>query len=77
MEFYKSVEGTMSELLCHMIKRTDYLNIVDLLAIVQEYSEWIKCIRNKGLVPQNILFINTSTFGKIFNKSNPFIYLYV
>ena len=54
----------MSELICHMLKRTDHLNIGDQLAIAQEYREWIKCIKNKDLFPQNILFINTSTFGK-------------
>ena len=47
-----------------MIKRADYLNTGDQLDIGQEYREWIKCIKNKDLVPQNILFINTSTFGK-------------
>ena len=64
MAFHQSVEGTMSDLICHMLKRTDYLNTGDQLAIGQEYREWIKCIKNKDLVPQNILFINTSTFGK-------------
>ena len=53
----------MSDLISHMLKRTDYLNTGDQLAIGQEYREWIKCIKNKDLVPQNILFINTSTFG--------------
>ena len=52
----------MSDLICHMLKRTDHLNTGDQLAIGQEYREWIKCIKNKDLVPQNILFINTSTF---------------
>ena len=64
MAFYQSVEETMSDLLCHMLKRTDQLNTGDQLAIGQEYREWIKCIKNKNLVPQKILFINTSTFGK-------------
>ena len=56
----------MSDLISHMLKRTDYLNTGDQLAIGQEYREWIKCIKNQDLVPQNILFINTSTFGKNF-----------
>ncbi len=47
-----------------MLKRTDYLNNGDQLDIGQEYREWIKYIKNKNLVPQNILFINTSTFRK-------------
>ena len=64
MAFHQSVEGTMSDLICHMLKRTDYLNIGDQLAIGEEYREWIKCIKNKDLIPQNILFLNTSTFGK-------------
>ena len=64
MSFHHSVEETMSDLICHMLKRTDHLNTADQLAIGQEYREWIKCIKNKDLVPQNILFINTSTFGK-------------
>ena len=51
-------------MIMHMLKRTDYLNTGDQLAIGQEYREWIKCIKNKDLAPQNILFINTSTFGK-------------
>ena len=54
----------MSDLISHMLKKTDHLNIGDQLALDQEYREWIKCIRNKDLVPQNILFINTSTYGK-------------
>ena len=66
MAFYQSVEETMSDLLCHMLKRTDQLNTGDQLAIGQEYREWIKCIKNKDLVPQNILFIDISTFGKNF-----------
>ena len=45
-------------------KRTDHLNTGDQLAIGQEYREWIGCINNKDLTPQNILFINTSTFGE-------------
>ena len=64
MAFNQSVEETMSDLISHMLKRTDHLNTGDQLAISQEYREWIKCINNKDLVPQNILFINTSTFGK-------------
>ncbi len=64
MAFHQSVEETMSDLICHMLKRTDYLNTGDQLAIGQEYREWIKCIKNRDLVPQNILFINTSIFGK-------------
>ena len=47
-----------------MLKRADGLNTGDQLAIGQEYREWIQCIKDKGLVPQNILFINTATFGK-------------
>ena len=54
-------------------KRKDHLNIGDQFAIGQGYRKWIKCIKNKDLVPQNILFINTLSFGKKFNKKNPFI----
>ncbi len=64
MAFPQSVEGTMSDLICHMLKRTDHINTGDQLAIGQEYRKWIKCIKNKDLVSQNILFINTYTFGK-------------
>ena len=64
MTFHQSVEQTISDLTCHMLKKTDNLNTGDQLAIGQEYREWIKCIKNKDIVPQNILFINTSTFGK-------------
>ena len=64
MAFNRSVEETMSDLICNMLKRTEHLNTGDQLAIGQEYREWIKCIKNKNLFPQNILFINTSTFGK-------------
>ena len=64
MAFHQSVEKTMLDLISHMLKRSDYLNAGDQLAIDQEYREWIRCIKNKDLVPQNILFINTSTFGK-------------
>ena len=63
MSFHQSVEETMSDLICHMLKRTDHLNTGDQLAIGQEYREWIKCIKNNDFVQQNILFINTSTFG--------------
>ncbi|WP_269606789.1 hypothetical protein [Prochlorococcus marinus] len=64
MAFNRYVEETISDLICHMLKRTDHLNSGDQLAIGQEYREWIKCIKNKDLVPQNILCIDTSTFGK-------------
>ncbi len=64
MAFHQSAEETMSDFICHMIKRTDHLNAGDQLAIAREYREWIKCIKNKNLIPQNISFINTSTFGK-------------
>ena len=64
MSFHHSVEETMSDLIYHMLKRTDHLNTGDQLAIGQEYREWIKFIKNKDLVPQNILFINISNFGK-------------
>ena len=66
MAFHQPVEETMSEVICHMLKRTERINIGDQLAIGQEYREWIECIKNRELVPQNILFINTSTFGKEF-----------
>ncbi len=66
MAFHQPVEETMSEVICHMLRRTEEVNIGDQLAIGQEYREWIKCIKNRELVPQNILFINTSTFGKKF-----------
>ena len=66
MAFHQPNEEIMSEVICHMIKRTDEVNTGDQLAIGQEYREWIKCINNKELVPQNILFINTSTFGRKF-----------
>ena len=64
MAFHQPVEETMSEVIYHMLQRTDEVSTRDQLAIGQEYREWIKCIKNKDLVPQNILFINTSTFGK-------------
>ena len=64
MGFHQSVEGTMSDLIFHMLKRAEHLNTGDQLAIAQEYRERIKCIKNKDLAPQNILFINTSTFEK-------------
>ena len=49
-----------------MLKRTNHLNREDQLDISQEYREWIQSIKNKGFVPQNILIINTSTFGHNF-----------
>ena len=42
MAFHQSVEETMSDLICHMPKRTDKLNTGDQLAIYQGYREWIK-----------------------------------
>ena len=74
MGFHQSVEETMSDFICHMLKRTDHLNTEDQLAIGQGYRTWIKCIKNKDLFPQNIVFVNTSTLGTIFNKKNPFLY---
>ena len=52
----------MAELMCHRPKRIDHLNTEDQLAIGQEYREWIKCLENKNLVPQNILFIYTLNY---------------
>ena len=66
MAFHQSVEETMSDLICHMLQRTEKISTGDRLAIGQEYREWIKCIKDRELAPQNILFINTSTFGKKF-----------
>ena len=54
----------MSDLICHILKRNDQLNTADQLANGQEYREWIKCIKSKELVLQDILFINPSTFRK-------------
>ena len=54
----------MSEVICHALRRTDKLNPGDQLAIGQEYKEWIKCIENRELIPQDILFLNSSTFGR-------------
>ena len=56
MSFNSSVEETMSDLTYHILKRTDNLNAGDQLAIGQGYREWIKCIKNKNLAPQNIVF---------------------
>ncbi len=64
MALHQPVEETISEVICHMLKRTDKVNTGDQLAIAQEYREWIKCIQKRELVPQNILFINTSNFRK-------------
>ena len=64
MTYHQPVDQTITELICHMLKRIDHLNTADQLAIGQEYREWIKCIKNKDLVPKNTLFIKTSTFGK-------------
>ena len=66
MESQNSIEETMSEVICHALRRTDQLNNGDQLAIGQEYREWIQVIENRELIPQDILFINTSTFGKNF-----------
>ena len=66
MAFHQRVEETMSEVICHMLERTYKVNVGDQLAIGQEYREWIKCIKDRELVAQDILFINTSTFGKQF-----------
>ena len=54
----------MSEIISHALRRSSQLNTEDQLAIAQEYREWIKCIENRELIPQDILLINTSTFGK-------------
>tara|TARA_Y100001968_G_C18986200_1_gene539187 strand:+ start:394 stop:597 length:204 start_codon:yes stop_codon:yes gene_type:complete len=66
MAFHQPVEETMSEVICNMLKRTDKVCTRDQLAIGQEYREWIKCIKDREQIPQNILFINTITFGKNF-----------
>ena len=64
MASHHSIEETMSEVICHALRRTDKLNPGDQLAIGQEYKEWIKCIENRELIPQDILFLNSSTFGR-------------
>ena len=66
MAFHQRVEETISEVIFHMLRRTDIVNAQNQLAIGQEYKEWIECIKSRELIPQNILFINTSTFGKKF-----------
>jgi len=57
MAFHQPVEETISEVICHMLRRTDIVNTQDQLAIGQEYKEWIECIKSRELIPQNILFI--------------------
>ena len=67
MTFHQQpIEETMSEVICHILQRTKKVNSGDQLAIGQEYREWIKCLENKELVPQDILFINSTTFGRNF-----------
>ncbi len=75
MVFHQSVEKTISDLMNHMLKRTDNLNTEAQLAIGQEYRERITCILNKDLVQQKILFINTSTFDKTTKSENPFLHI--
>ncbi len=64
MAFHQPVEETMSNVIFHMLKRTEKVSPRDQLAIGQEYREWINCINNRELDPQDILFINTSSFEK-------------
>tara|TARA_Y100001968_G_C19331506_1_gene704558 strand:+ start:539 stop:739 length:201 start_codon:yes stop_codon:yes gene_type:complete len=66
MTFDHSIEETMSEIICHVLRRSAKVNTGDQLAIGQEYREWIKCIENNNLMPEDILFINTSSFGERF-----------
>tara|TARA_B100001094_G_C17926538_1_gene668560 strand:+ start:287 stop:490 length:204 start_codon:yes stop_codon:yes gene_type:complete len=66
MESLNSIEETMSEVIFHVLRRTNQLSTGDQLAIGQEYREWIQGIENRELIPQDILFINSSTFGKKF-----------
>ena len=47
MEFHQPVEETITEVICHMLKRINKVNPRDQLSIGQEYREWIKCIKNK------------------------------
>ncbi len=47
MAFNRSIEETMSDLICYMLKRTYHLNTGDQLAIGQEYREWINAKRRK------------------------------
>ena len=47
MAFHQTIEETMSEVLCHMLKRTDKVKTEDQLAIGQEYREWINAKRIK------------------------------
>ncbi len=64
MALNQPIEETISETIYHILKRTNKVNAGDKIAIGQEYREWIKSIENHELIPHNILFINTSTFGK-------------
>ena len=66
MESLHSIEETMSEVICHALRRTDQLHTGDQLAIGQEYRECIQCVENRELIAQDILFINTFSFGKTF-----------
>ena len=66
MKSLHSIEETISEVIYYALRRTNQLNIGDQLAIGQEYREWIQGIENREMIPQDILFINTSTFGKKF-----------
>ena len=66
MESLNSIEETMSEVIFNVLRRTNQLSTGDQLAIGQEYREWIQGIENRELIPQDILFINSSTFGKKF-----------
>ena len=46
MKSLHSIEETISEVICHALRRTDQLNSGDQLAIGQEYREWIQGIEN-------------------------------
>ena len=56
MAFHQPVEETMSEVICHMLKRTDEVNVGDQLAIGQEYREWIKCIKKGTCSTKDTLY---------------------
>ena len=64
MIFDQPVEETMSEIICHMLKRREKISMEERFAIGQEKREWITCIKDRKQVSQSILFINTSSFEK-------------
>ena len=60
---------TLGQVITYVLRRVSASKAGHNDALIQEYSEWLQCLRNPYLICNNILFINTLTFNDTYLKA--------